>query len=221
MTRLTIAVAAWIGAVIGALALSNAVAHQIGHQVAGAQTANLSSSDPQTANLSSTDPIPVQSFDPQAVKPTDAVSLFRKRNFAAALGIARRHFGARVEVEQLVLRPGQMQLIVITHGSRRVVVINADRAFLDSEVGLLTGTTDVFRLSEVQPGVPAAVERRIAVFGHVRPARLNYMILQTDPIAHRFNWLIYPKGSDVHFQADGATGPIQVYGRNGARTLSG
>jgi hypothetical protein len=215
MTRLMIAVVAWIGAVVGAVALSNAVAHQTSSQQ-GQQVASV-----QAANQSSTGATPAQSFDPQAVKPTDPLSLFREKRLAAALAIARRRFGASADVEQAVVRPGQLQLILISRGSRRVLIVDANGAYQDSYAGPLVGTLDVFNLSQVQARVPGALERRIAAFGHVPPARLDYMVVSVDPIEHRFHWLVYPKGGAVHFQADGATSPIQVYGSNGARTLPG
>jgi hypothetical protein len=218
--RLIVALVVWVGCVAGAFALSSAVAQQTGSQTTSGQTASQSSPS-QSAGQSSPGQVTTPSFDPSAVKPTGTLSLFREQRLAAALAIVRRHFGAKANIEQLVVRPGELQLLVISGGNRQDVIVDANGAYLESSAGPLVGSADVFYLSQVQVRAPSALARRIAASGHVPTSRLDYMILQTDPIVHRFYWLVYPKRSDVHFQADGANSPIQLYGHNGATTLRG
>ena len=50
----------------------------------------------------------------------------------------------------------------------------------------------------------------IAAAGHVPESKLNYMVVQADPVSHQVHWLVYPvHGTRAeYFEAAGATGPL-------------
>jgi hypothetical protein len=213
--RPAVAVAVWIAAVAGAVVLSSAVAHHVRDQQRAAARAAA------TAGGGSATAAPGRGFDAAGVKPTDPRSLFRAPSFARALGIARRRLGARADVRQLRLAPGELQLTVLQGDRANQVSVNANGDYAVLGSGTISGSTEVFYLSQVRSGVPETLARRIASQANVPVGRLDYMVVATDPVAHRHRWLVYPVGGRVHFQADGASGPIQEFGPRGGRTLGG
>ena len=69
-----------------------------------------------------------------------------------------------------------------------------------------------FTFARLDPGVPqrliAAIRRRY----HVARTRIDYMLVTVEPIDHTLIWLVYPRYSNRHFEADARGGSIQSYG---------
>jgi hypothetical protein len=212
--RLTVALIVWIAAGAGAAALSSAVVGHVRDQQRQAARAAVAQGGGSTS-------APSRTFDATSVTPTDARSLFRGSNFARVLGIARQHLGGRADVQQLRVAPGEALLTVLQGDQARQVSIKANGDYVVVASGTISGTTQVFYLSQIEADVPGALARRIAAHGHVPRGRLDYMLVLTDPVAHRHRWLVYPIGGRTHFQADTASGPIEEFGPSGVRTLAG
>ncbi|TMK41161.1 MAG: hypothetical protein E6G56_04645 [Actinobacteria bacterium] len=213
--RPALAVVVWIAALAGAIVLSSAVAQHVRDQQRAAARAAA------TGNGGSTPAAPARRFDPASVKPADPRSLFRTSNFARALGIVRRRVGARADVQQVRLAPGELQLTVLQGDRANQLSVDADGDYTVLTTSSVSGTIEAFYLSQVHSGVPAALARRIASQADLPVGRLDYMVVATDPVAHRHHWLVYPTGGRVHFQADTASGPILEYGPHGVHTLGG
>jgi hypothetical protein len=190
--RLVIALVVWVAAIAAAAELSSVVAKSAGKDAAAA------------------------SFDASAVKATDARSLFVAANLDKALSTVSRHFGAGARIDRLVVYPGYLDTTVVTPSGETDVYVNAAGKYEPTSTPATPGTDPLIPLSRIKPGDPAALAQRIATGAHVPTSALHYMIADTDPVTHRFEWLIYTvPGTGVdYFHAAGPTGRLLEYRTN-------
>jgi hypothetical protein len=218
--RLLIALVVWIAAAAGAAEVSIAVADSIHNPRAGAATSAGGSAGGSGSGGGSASGSGGTAFDASSVKPTDSRSMFRTASFTRALALVREHLGAGAKLDDLALYPGYLALTGIRRGTEVDVYIAADGTYTQSSGGD-PGDSARFSLTRVKSDVPAALAQRIAGPGHVPLSRLNYMVVEVDPIDHQLRWLVYPRqGSRVeYFQASGATGPLLEYLSNSSTGL--
>ena len=193
--RLVIALVVWVGAVVAAAGLSSVVAKSAHTGAAAASAA---------------------SFDASAVKATDANSLFIAANLEKALAIVRRHYGAGARIDRLVIYPGYLDTTIVTPGGETDVYVNSAGAFEPTSTPATSGSDPLIPLAKIKAGDPAALAQRIATDAQVPKSGLHYMIADTDPVNHRFEWLIYTvPGTGVdYFHASGPAGRLLEYRTN-------
>ncbi len=219
--RLLIALVVWIAVAIGAFGISQVVADSIHTTPASAGTGQSTfggagpSPSASGSGGGSVVPNPPSGsggtpIDPSKVKSTDAVSLFRAANLARALAVARTQLGAGAELDNVALYPGYLSLMAVKGGSEVEFYLNVAGTHETTNTGGSPGSDQLFSLAQLGPGVPAALARRIATAGHVPESKLNYMVVQGDPVSHLVHWLVYPvQGSRAeYFESSGASGPL-------------
>ncbi len=198
--RLLIAFVVWIAAVLGAAEVSSVVAHSIHHSGSGGSGS---------------------SADPSTITSTDSGSLFHAADFNKALATARAHLGADARIDNLALYPGYLSLTAVKGSTETDFYVDANGRTETTTSGGGAGGDTLFSLSKVRPGTPALLARRIANQARTPQSQLHYMIAETDPISHRFQWLVYTvSGSRVeYFQAAGAGGRLFEYKTNSSTGL--
>ncbi|HWE33425.1 MAG TPA: hypothetical protein VG410_08075 [Solirubrobacteraceae bacterium] len=211
--RLLIALVAWIGAIAASVAISTAVASSI-----HSSSTTTGASAPQPA-ISTTTPTPTApAFNAASVKPTDPDSLFIGSNFRRIFAIAKRHLGARADIEHARLTPGELELTTVAkNDDQSAVVVDANGSYISTRTGALVGSAQVYYISQLGPNTPATLARRIAAGFHVPISHLQYMLVATDPAQQQFFWRVYPSNPGIYFRAAYARGPILELG--GKRTL--
>jgi hypothetical protein len=212
--RLLIALVAWIGAIAASAAISTAVANSI-HS--GSTTTPAPAQHAGPTSTAAGTPTP-PAFNAAGVKPTDADSLFIGSNFRRILAIAKRHLGARADIEAARLSPGDLELTTIAKSNdQSAVVIDANGSYVATSTGPLVGSAQVYYLSQLGANTPATLARRIATGAHVPVSHILYMLIATDPAQQQFFWRVYTTKPGVYFQAGFANGPILELG--GKRTV--
>jgi hypothetical protein len=220
--RILIALVAWVGAIAASVAVSTAVANSIHSSSTTTATGSALTSSPEGDTSTSIAPAVVPAaplFDPSSVKPTDSDSLFVGRNFSRVVAVARLHLGAHADVVSARISPGDLELVTIgKNNEQRAAVIDANGSYTTTSAGQFNGSIQVYYLSQLSASTPATLAKRIATRAHVPIARLQYMLVTTDPAQHQFFWRVYPTNSSgIYFKAGYATGPIQELG--GTRTI--
>lgn len=215
--RLLIALTAWIGAIAAAAAVSTAVANSI-HSSSGSSSAGASAGPTALTTTTPSAPTP-PAFNAASVKPSDSDSLFIGSNFGRILAIAKRHLGARADIETARLTPGDLELTAVDKNSNQsAVVVDANGTYVSTSAGPLVGSAQVYYLSQLGANTPATLARRIAAGAHIPISHLQYMLVKTDPAQQQFFWRVYPTNPGIYFQAGSANGPILELG--GKRTLA-
>jgi hypothetical protein len=219
--RVLIALVAWVGAIAASIAVSTAVANSINSSSSSNTTAG-SAAGPVIATTTTSAPTPTPTapaFNAASVKPTDPQSLFVGSNFRRILAIARQHLGARANLEAARVSPGNLELTTVGKNNQQsAVVIGADGSYTSVSAGTLSGSAQVYYLSQLTGNTPATLAKRIAAGAHVPIAHLQYMLVATDPAQQQFFWRVYPTNVGIYFQAGFANGPIEELG--GKRTLT-
>jgi hypothetical protein len=216
--RVLIALVVWVAAAGGAFGISQVVAdsiHSTASASAGAGAGPSTGAGQSTFGSRSAVPnVPSggggTSIDPTKVKSTDAVSLFRAANLARALAVARAQLGAGAKLDNVALYPGYLSLTAVKGGGEVEFYLNVAGTHNTTNTGGSPGSDQLFPLAQLGAGVPAALAQRIATAGHVPESKLNYMVVQGDPVSHQAHWLVYPvHGTRAeYFEAAGATGSL-------------
>lgn len=198
--RLPIALLVWAAAVVGAIAISSTVAHKVhAEQVKAATTTRIT---PPKAN---------PAFAPGSMKPDDHRSLFLGTNFAHALSLVRDHVGPNADVEMIEVFPGELEMTVLQPKAELSIVVQADGSYLSSSDSNVSGSTQVFSLSQIHGNVPATLIRRLANHARIPIGEIKFVNVRIDQIARLYHWYVYPTRDNLYFQADSAGGPIREF----------
>lgn len=199
--RLPIALLLWAAAVVGAVAVSSTVAHKVhAEQVKAAKTTDATSASK-----------PRPGFSASSVRAADRRSLFLGPNFARALKLVRDHVGPNADVEMIEVFPGELEMTVRRSDAELSIVAQANGDYLSTSDNNVSGSTQVFSLSQIHGNVPATLVRRVTKYGHIGIGQIRFVNVRIDPIARLFHWYVYPIRDDLYFRADSAEGPIQQF----------
>ncbi len=209
--RLLIALVVWVAAAVGAVAVSSTVAGSIHKTSTSASSLSSGSSSGGSS-----------APDPSSIKSTDQASLFRTANFTRALDRVRASVGNGAGIDNFVVYPGYLSVIVVKGSSEVNLYVDAGgRVEQTVSAGGPTGSS-LFRLGQIKADAPAAVARRIATAAHTPESQLHYIVVESDPTSSkRLQWLVYTiQGSRVeYFESPGATGPLFEYRANSSSGL--
>ena len=214
--RVLIALIVWAAAIAGGAEVSKVVASSIHNK---SSTTSKSAGGSGVTVSTGSGPAPAAPFDPSSVTPTSSQSLFVKANLSKALATAKAHLGSVSKVEITALYPGYVVITAARGGTGLDVDVEANGTVTSTSAGSAPGLP-AYPLSRVAAGVPAALLARVSKAG-VPASQVNYMVAESDPVDHKFRWLIYPKqGNRVeYFQASGAKGPLFEYLSNSSTGL--
>jgi hypothetical protein len=194
--RLLIALVVWVGAIVAAIVVSSAVATSIHNGSPSAST------------------------NPSSVTSTHAESLFRTANMEKALSVARGKLGSNVTIDDFALYPGYLALTGVDGNNEVDLYVDVNGR---STKTVSSGTSsDVgFPLTKIDAAAPAGIAQAIATKADVPQSKLHYMVAESDPISHKFHWLVYtlPGTGVEYFQISGPHGRLLEYKTNSSTGL--
>jgi hypothetical protein len=149
-------------------------------------------------------------FDPTTLKTKDPRSLFVKSNYRKAFALVERKLGARAEVEDAELYPGQLELTVLSHHKERWIAVQYNGEYGSKPAGPMSADSPTFfPLSDLAGDPPAVLTTRLEQEAALPVARVRYMIVSRPPGASKILWMVYTTNPNLYFTANSATGPIQ------------
>jgi hypothetical protein len=227
MTRATLAVVVWAGAVAAAIVLSSVVASSVHDEQVAAKrkvaTVVRSAHDvgrgATATREGSVGVEPPRPHGAATVRPTSPRSLFRAQNLGLALAALRGALGADADISAFDLYPSEADAIVAEGGTRRIVRVDVDGDVHQGARQDFSGSLQVLYLWQVRAGVPQSLARRIARGAGVPTRHLDRMVVDTTQQGNLAGWTIYPRASATRFTALLTGGNLVEHGPNGRRTL--
>ncbi len=177
--RLLVAIIVWLGAIAAAVAVSVAVSSSIHPSV-----------------------------NPTSITAAQPVSMFQGNNFAQALATIKKHLGANVTTEQVVIYPGYVNVQAERGNSAVFAVLYVGGRWREDDGGDTTPQFGTFPLSQLNPSEPTAIVTQLARYNHVPASELRYMVAQRDLGSKDLRWLTFSFGNSQPFlyTASTATG---------------
>ncbi len=153
------------------------------------------------------------STDPTSMTATDSGSMFRTKNFTAALDQIRSHVGPNAKLDNFVVYPGYVSATAVTQNGESDITYYSGGRYVQDDSGGSPGADSLFSLSQIKPTIPTRFAARIARLGHMPLSQLHYMVAMVNPLSGQgVAWLAYPiQGTSVEYwMAEGGTGPLLV-----------
>jgi hypothetical protein len=161
---------------------------------------------PSLPGVSSTPGVPPVPEPPEQPEPapSEPPSFFTTAGLRQGMAKARRLAGAGARVQLARITADPINVIAYT-GSQRKIVLISDNFTRAITTASSTSTGREFPFSAIDPRAAARLDRAID-----RP--IDYMIVISDPISERVEWLVYPEGGGGHYEADARGGSVRRVG---------